>query len=88
MRGSGFPRVIAHPVVPAIDTELPDIRIPPPTPLSLIFKDPSPTENAVRSAFVRIYANVSGRDHGPVEIGNGTTAADGSVEILLAPEPP
>lgn len=85
--GTGFPRVITRPEIPSQATELPEIRVPAPTRLSFVLRDPSPTGNPIVRAVVRIFAAVPGREATPIEIGSAMTDPDGLVEILLAQEP-
>lgn len=85
--GTGFPRVVTRPEVPAKDTELPDIRVPAPTRLAFQLRDPSATGNPIVRAVVRILAAFPGHEDTPVEIGGSMTDTDGNVEILLAQEP-
>jgi len=94
--GSGFPRVVTRPVIPPSETDLPDIVVPAPSPLSFTIRNPiNGIEGVVPGALVRIFAipgvdklaDIQATSPDPVEIGNGTTDANGLVEILLAPGP-
>src|SRR5262249_47266936 len=77
--GTGCPRVIARPDILADAIELPDIRVPAPTRLTFILRDPSPTGNPIVRAVVRIFAAVPGREAWPIEIGSAMTDPDGLV---------
>lgn len=90
--GTGFPRVVVRHSVPSStatrEIELADVRVPPPMSLSLTFRDSSPTENAIQSAVVRVFAVPLASQRGvPVEIGSAMTNELGKVEILLAQQP-
>ena len=69
-------------------TELFDIRVPPPIPLSFQLADAA--ENPIVHAIVRVFTQLTlpNNQKVPVEIGTGMTSANGLVEILLAQEPP
>jgi hypothetical protein len=93
--GTGFPRVVTRAIIPPSETDLPDVVVPPPSPLSFTIRNPGLSEGVVPGALVRIFAipgvdkqaDIQATSPDPVEIGNGTTDANGLVEILLAPGP-
>lgn len=92
--GTGFPPVVTRQTVPASDTDIGTISVPPPAVFSFTVRDATRAENPVVSALVRVFAvpgvtTTADFENNPtaeaVEIGHGTTDAAGLVEILLAP---
>lgn len=90
--GTGFPRVAIRSDIPAYDTDLSEIVVPPPVALSFKLAGEEWNERPVVNAIVRVFTvpAVDAPTASPeaVEIGIGTTDTAGQVEILLAPNPP
>jgi hypothetical protein len=87
--GTGFPRLITRHTIPPESIDLGALRVPAPIRLRLTFREPARAVDPIIGARVRIFANPAGSPLGPaLELGAGTTDAQGEVEILLAEPPP